>query len=103
MASLRYLPGVATLELDAGRCNGCTLCTQVCPHDVFALENKKARIRDLDACMECGACERNCPTGAIRVRSGVGCASGILTGWLRRSEPICDCGEDTTYNNSSCC
>jgi ferredoxin len=38
---------------------------------------------DLDACMECGACAKNCPTAAIRVDAGVGCASGLINEWLR--------------------
>jgi ferredoxin len=28
--------------------------------------------------MECGACRRNCPFGAIEVDEGVGCAAAIL-------------------------
>lgn len=93
-----YLPSVTTLEFSADKCNGCGICVQVCPHAVFALENKRAKIVDRDACMECGACALNCPEDAIIVRSGVGCARGILTGALRGSEPTCDCGDDT-----SCC
>jgi len=28
--------------------------------------------------MECGACKLNCPTSAISVNSGVGCASAMI-------------------------
>lgn len=94
-----YLPEVVTLELYAEKCNGCGMCVQVCPHAVFSLENKRARIVDRDACMECGACALNCPEGAISVRAGVGCAAGILNGALRGTEPTCGCGEDT----ANCC
>jgi len=31
-----------------------------------------------DTCMECGACARNCPTEAITVRAGVGCATAVF-------------------------
>ena len=72
MEGLRYLPGVATLALNADLCNGCGMCTMVCPHGVFRLENKKAAIQDLDGCMECGACAQNCATAAIMVSPGVG-------------------------------
>jgi hypothetical protein len=42
--------------------------------------------------MECGACAMNCQTGAVTVKSGVGCAAGIINGLLRGTEPTCDCG-----------
>jgi len=91
---LRYLPGVVTLALDPARCNGCGMCVVVCPHRVFAVEEKKARIEERDRCMECGACASNCPTGAVTVRSGVGCAAAVLTGKLRGTEPTCGCSCD---------
>ena len=69
---LTYLRNVTTLTLSADTCNGCQTCTQVCPHQVFKMAHKKARIENKEACMECGACAKNCPTSAIAVRSGVG-------------------------------
>lgn len=79
---LRYLSGVSTLQLDEARCTGCRTCGIVCPQAVWAFEEKRARIADLDACMECSACAVNCPEGAIAVRRGVGCASAIMTAAL---------------------
>lgn len=98
MNTMTYLTGVVTLELEREKCNGCGMCLIVCPHDVFAMEGRKAIIQDKDACMECGACEMNCPEGAIRVKSGVGCAAGILNGLIRGTEPTCDCSGE-----SGCC
>lgn len=98
MAQLRYLSNVVTLALNAEKCVGCGMCLQVCPHQVFSLADGKAEIVDRDACMECGACGRNCPTEAISVNAGVGCATGIIMGALRGTEPTCDCSSD-----SSCC
>ena len=92
MKTLRYLKNVSSLRLAADLCSGWGACLQVCPHAVLRRADRRVEIRDLDACMECGACARNCPTGALTVRSGVGCASAVLTGWLYRSEPTCDCG-----------
>jgi len=91
MGSLRYLPDVVTLKLNVEKCTGCTMCVQVCPHAVFAIDNGKAKIVNRDACMECGACEKNCPEGALSVRAGVGCACAVLVGNLRGTEPTCDC------------
>ena len=99
MDGLVYLKNVVTLELDQQKCNGCIMCTIVCPHEVFIMKDKKASILNRDYCMECGACEKNCPTDAIKVKSGVGCAAGIINGLLRGTEPSCDCG---TSKNSCC-
>jgi len=83
MQQFRYLPGVTTLTLDEQACIGCGMCTVVCPHRVFEIKNRKARIIDRDGCMECGACARNCPVTAISVNPGVGCASYIIKTWVK--------------------
>jgi len=99
MASdLRYLSGVVTLRLDESSCNGCGMCSTVCPHGVFDMAGGKAQIVDRDACMECGACQNNCPEGAIEVQSGVGCVTAIIKGALSGTEPDCDCSD-----KPSCC
>ncbi|MCP4022009.1 MAG: 4Fe-4S dicluster domain-containing protein [Desulfobacteraceae bacterium] len=72
MKEIRYLDNVTTLDLNREQCIGCSLCTEVCPHNVFVLKEGKARIIDRDACMECGACVNNCPSEAISVNPGVG-------------------------------
>jgi ferredoxin len=90
MPELRYLTNVVTLELDVGKCIGCRMCTEVCPHGVFTIENGKAQIVDRDACMECGACARNCEVEAIMVKSGVGCATAVIIGALQQMRATCD-------------
>ena len=90
---------INTLLYDPGLCIGCELCVYVCPHGVFAMNGRLARLVRADACMECGACQLNCPVGAITVASGVGCASAMIRAALtRRQEPTC--GGDSP---SSCC
>lgn len=96
---LRYLKDVVTLKLNQDKCIGCEMCLKVCPHAVFKITNKKAEIIDRDACMECGACAKNCPTAAIEVKSGVGCAAGIINGLLKGTDATCDCSGDS----GSCC
>jgi NAD-dependent dihydropyrimidine dehydrogenase PreA subunit len=86
----QYLKNVVTLDYDREKCTGCGICQQVCPQGVYKIEDRKAVIQDKDWCMECGACVRNCAFAALGVRSGVGCAYGILIGKLRGTEPCCD-------------
>ena len=92
MEKFRYLTGVSTLRLDTEVCTGCGICTVVCPHGVFTLENHKASIIDQDGCMECGACATNCSTSAIKVTPGVGCAAYIIQTWIKGKEAA-SCGE----------
>ena len=96
---MRYLESVVTLEFDPKACNGCGMCVIVCPHAVFAMIDKRAVVADRGACMECGACAKNCEPEAIRVRSGVGCAAGVLAGMITGTEPVCGCPGDS----SACC
>ena len=96
--SSRYLSEVVTLQFNPALCNGCRRCVEVCPHAAFVMNGKKAELADRDACMECGACAKNCPEGAITVKSGVGCAAGIINGLLRGTEPTCDCD-----SGGNCC
>lgn len=83
MKGFRYLRDATTLELSESTCIGCGRCVEVCPHQVFELDERQARIADRETCMECGACAKNCPTAAITVDAGVGCASGMINEWLR--------------------
>jgi NAD-dependent dihydropyrimidine dehydrogenase PreA subunit len=94
---LRYLEDVVTLRYDPEKCTGCQLCTMVCPHGVFAMEGNRAKLVDGGACMECGACQRNCAFDAIHVDSGVGCASAIIASWFNGGTVTC--GSDA---GSSC-
>lgn len=73
-----YLRNVATLALEEEKCNGCGMCLDVCPHAVFGTRERIVYIADRDACMECGACAVNCPTGALTVQAGVGCAYALV-------------------------
>ncbi len=66
------------LSITSHKYVGCGLCVEVCPHAVLEMANGRARIADLGACMERGACARNCPATALDVRTGEGCAQAIL-------------------------
>jgi len=106
MGSMIYLKNVVTLELDAQKCTGCGMCLEVCPHNVFKMNGKSAEIIHRDACMECGACQKNCPAGALFVQSGVGCAAAIINGMLGRNGGECCCGpqtDETGAKKDGCC
>jgi NAD-dependent dihydropyrimidine dehydrogenase PreA subunit len=79
-----------TLRFDQALCNNCVMCTTVCPHAVFLRNNGVVKLEYPERCMECGACQLNCPTGAISVASGVGCATAMMLASLRgRPEAVC--------------
>jgi NAD-dependent dihydropyrimidine dehydrogenase PreA subunit len=99
---MKYLRDVVTLEYDQSRCTGCRRCTEVCPQSVFVMQDKRAVVTDRDACIECGACQRNCAFGAISVDAGVGCAAALINGILKygnADKGTCDCGS----GEGSCC
>jgi NAD-dependent dihydropyrimidine dehydrogenase PreA subunit len=84
---------INTLRFLPGKCVGCGRCTEVCPHAVFEMGEKRVRMVAPERCMECGACQVNCPTGAILVDSGVGCASAMIKAALKGSKEV-TCGPD---------
>ncbi|MGQ9683322.1 MAG: 4Fe-4S dicluster domain-containing protein [Anaerolineae bacterium] len=106
---------VNTLVYDPARCTGCGLCADVCPHGVFSAPEpaadgrRRAHLLRPEACMECGACQLNCPSNAIAVESGVGCAAAMIWAALTGSkEVVCgpSCGdpaEATGTRTASCC
>ena len=94
MGQLVYLKNVVTLKLDQKKCAGCAICLLVCPHAVLSLTNGKIEIANRDACMECGACARNCPAEALNVRSGVGCAAAVINSKLKRKSSSACCALD---------
>jgi len=66
------LPGVEWVEgagdfitIDEARCTACAKCVKVCLGGCYEIAGKKARIRSLDKCLECGACWFVCTDDAI--------------------------------------
>jgi ferredoxin len=88
-----------TLKYDPDLCINCEMCSIVCPHGVFASGGHVARLVRREVCMECGACQRNCPVSAITVDSGVGCAAAMIRAALTGKKEI-TCGPEI---GSSCC
>jgi NAD-dependent dihydropyrimidine dehydrogenase PreA subunit len=82
---MTLLAPVNTLRYEPQLCINCEMCVHVCPHGVFGRGLKQVMLVRWSACMECGACQKNCPTGAIVVDSGTGCASAMIRGALSRA------------------
>lgn len=89
---------INTLAYDPAACIHCGMCSLVCPHGVFVVENRRLRIARADACMECSACMRNCPVDALQVDSGVGCAAAMIHAALTGKAEV-SCGGP----EASCC
>jgi NAD-dependent dihydropyrimidine dehydrogenase PreA subunit len=102
MAFPAYLRDVVTLKLDEGTCTGCGMCLEVCPHAVLGRNNGRVRVQARDACMECGACARNCPVQAITVRTGVGCAMAVVNSALGRDASSCCCVIESADSQTAC-
>lgn len=99
---MKYIHDAPSLELFQEKCTGCGVCVEVCPRGVYLISDRKAVITDKDLCMECGACALNCAFDAIRVDSGVGCASAIINGMISGGDPSCGCGTSTS-SGANCC
>ena len=73
------------------------------------MNNGCAGIENRDQCMECGACSRNCPTEAVTVKAGVGCAAAVINSALGRDGSSCCCvieADDSVTggsNSPGCC
>ena len=54
-------------KVDESKCNGDALCVDVCPAEpnVFEMVNEKSHVVHPEECIECGACEAECPEEAI--------------------------------------
>jgi len=71
MTRLIEMPEV---KVDWSKCNGDSVCVEVCPVDVFELRSlpeyqdseKSVPVRE-DDCIVCMACVTSCPTEAIAV------------------------------------
>lgn len=68
---IAFSPNSVPVIVDHDLCiadKGCTVCLDACPLDVLAVNpvTRKAEMK-YDECWYCLPCEKDCPTGAIRV------------------------------------
>ncbi|MBW2011677.1 MAG: 4Fe-4S binding protein [Deltaproteobacteria bacterium] len=53
--------------VDAEKCKGCEECVDVCPSDVFEMQNEKSVPVNADECVFCESCVEVCEEDAITV------------------------------------
>jgi NAD-dependent dihydropyrimidine dehydrogenase PreA subunit len=65
---------MVVVKVDYEKCNGDGICVDVCPTAVFELQEvaeypgeEKSVVVDNDECIECRACEDQCPVQAITI------------------------------------
>lgn len=66
------------IAIEKAKCKGCHVCTWVCPHGALSMDPDIVKIAHQERCIECGACELNCTSGAIKVTKGTGCLLVII-------------------------
>ena len=49
-------------------CTKCFFCVNICPKDVFEIENDEVQVANPAQCNGCEACVAECPDDAIVVR-----------------------------------
>jgi NAD-dependent dihydropyrimidine dehydrogenase PreA subunit len=68
---IAFTPTNVPVVIDAEKCianKGCTVCVDVCPLDVLAIDHVRGTaFMKYDECWYCLPCEVDCPTGAVSV------------------------------------
>jgi len=54
-----------TYYIDPKSCQGCGLCSKVCPAEAISGEKKKPHTIDTEKCVKCGTCKQKCKFDAI--------------------------------------
>ena len=53
--------------VDKGKCTGCGECIDVCPSEVFELQDEKSEPVNAEECLGCESCIEVCEAEAITV------------------------------------
>jgi NAD-dependent dihydropyrimidine dehydrogenase PreA subunit len=61
--NLMYLP-----VIDLKKCSRCYACVNICPKDVFEINEDEVEVSNPSQCNGCEACVADCPEGAIAIR-----------------------------------
>lgn len=55
------------VEVDPELCEGCESCVDICPNEVFEMQDGLAVPVNMDDCVGCESCVEECPNDAITV------------------------------------
>ena len=55
------------IEVDQEKCIGCEECIEICPVDVYEMQNEKSVPVNAEECIGCESCVEVCEQGAIAV------------------------------------
>ena len=53
---------------DINRCVACGVCAKECPRGAIVIYKGCYAVVDIKTCVGCGICEKACPAGSIMVR-----------------------------------
>ena len=53
--------------VDQDKCSGCGNCVEICPSDVYQMEEDKSNPTHPEECIECWACVTQCPAESIQL------------------------------------
>jgi NAD-dependent dihydropyrimidine dehydrogenase PreA subunit len=56
-----------TVTVDKNLCDGCGVCVDICPMNVYDMVDDKSEPTRSDDCILCMACVNACPNAAITV------------------------------------
>ena len=56
-----------TIEVDVEKCIGCGDCVDVCPVDVYEMQDEKSVPVNAEECIDCESCVEACEQEAITV------------------------------------
>ena len=53
--------------VDEDKCTGCGNCVEICPSEVYRMEEDKSNPVHPEECIECWACVAQCPSESIQL------------------------------------